>query len=62
MLLGKKQKFRGIFETQKAGKKTSSGEIVLNIRTLESPKVGQDLQVSGGVSVLCWHADPLQML
>ena len=46
-----KQKYRGMFETQKSGNKTSSGEIGLNIRTLESPKVGQD-QVSGGVSVL----------
>ena len=40
------------------GNKTSSGEIGLNIRTLASPKVGQD-QVSGGVSVLCWHASPV---
>ena len=39
-----------MFETQKSGNKTSSGEIGLNIRTLASPKVGQD-QVSGGVSV-----------
>ena len=35
--------------------KTSSEEIGLNIRTLASPKVGQ-AHVSGGVSVLCWHA------
>ena len=34
---------------------TSSGEIGLDIRTHASPTVGQD-QVSGGVSVLCWHA------
>ena len=26
--------------------------------TLASPKMGQD-QVSGGVSVLCWHAAPI---
>ena len=44
-----------MFETQKSGNKTSSGDIGLNIRTLASPKEGQD-QVSGGVSVLCWHA------
>ena len=50
-----KQKYRGMFETQKSRNKTSSGDIGLNIRTLASPKVGQD-QVSGGVSVLCWHA------
>ena len=50
-----KQKYRGMFETQKSGDKTSSGEIGINIRTLASPKVGQD-QVFGGVSVLCWHA------
>ena len=37
-----------MFETQKSGNKTSSGEIGLHIRTLASPKVGQD-QVSGGV-------------
>ena len=49
-----------MFETQKYGNKTSTGEIGLNIRTLASPKVGQD-QVSGGVSVLCWHEHPLQM-
>ena len=48
---GQKQKYRGMFETQKSRKKTSSGDIGLNIRTLASPEVGQD-QVSGGVSVL----------
>ena len=53
----KKQKYRGMFKTQKSGNKTSSREIGLNIRTLASPRVGQD-QVSGGVSVLCWHAAP----
>ena len=47
-----------MIETQKSGNKTSSGEIGLNIRTLASPKVGQD-QVSGGVSILCWHAEPV---
>ena len=52
------QKYRGMFETQKSGNKTSSGDIGLNIRTHASPKVGQD-QVSGGVSVLCWHAAPV---
>ena len=40
--VSKKQKYRGMFETQKSGDKTSSGEIGLNIRTLASPKVGQD--------------------
>ena len=49
-----KEKYRGMFEIQKSGDKTSSGEIGLDIRTHASPKVGQD-QVSGGVSVLCWH-------
>ena len=47
-----------MFETQKSGKKTNSGEIGLDIRTHASPKVGQD-QVSGGVSYLCWHAAPV---
>ena len=47
-----------MFETQKSGNKTNSGEIYLDIRTHASPKVGQD-QVSGGVSVLCWHAEPV---
>ena len=47
-----------MIEPQKSGDKTSSGEIGLNIRTLASPKVGQD-QVAGGVSVLCWHAAPV---
>ena len=46
-----------MFETQKFRYKTSLGEIGLNIRTLASPKVGQD-QVSGAVSVLCWHVAP----
>ena len=55
-----KQKYRGMFEslTQKSGNKTSSGEIGLNISTLASPEVGQG-QVSGGESVLCWHAAPV---
>ena len=53
-----KEKYRGLFEIQKSGGKTSSGEIGLDIRTHASPKVGQD-QVSGGVSVLCWHAAPV---
>ena len=44
-----------MFETQKSGNKTSSGEIGLDIRTHASPKVGQD-QVSGGV---CWYAAPV---
>ena len=48
-----------MFEIQKSGDKTSSGEIGLDIRTHASPKVGQD-QVSGGVSVLCWHAAPVE--
>ena len=47
-----------MFETQKSRNKTSSGDIGLNIRTLASPKVGQD-QVSGGVSVPCRHATPV---
>ena len=53
-----KQKYRGMFETQMSRNKTNSGDIGTNIRTLASPKVGQD-QVSGGVSVLCWHAAPV---
>ena len=52
------QKYRGMLETLKSGDRTSSGEIGINIRTLASPKVGQD-QVSGGVRVLCWHASPV---
>ena len=48
-----------MFETQKPGNKTSSVEIGLNIRTFASPKVGQG-QVSEGVSVLCWHATPVE--
>ena len=53
-----KEKYRGMFETQKSGNKTSSGEIGVDIRKHASPKVGKD-QVSGGVSVLCWHATPV---
>ena len=37
-----KQKYPGMFETQKSGNKASSSEIGLNIRTLASPKMGQD--------------------
>ena len=58
ILMEAKEKYRGVFEIQKSGDKTSSGEIGLDIRTHASPKVGQD-QVSGGVSVLCWHAAPV---
>ena len=47
-----------MFEIQKSGDKTSSGEIGLDIRTHASPKVGQD-QVSGGVSVPCRHSTPV---
>ena len=47
-----------MFEIQRSGDKTSSGEIGLDIRTHASPKVGQD-QVSGGVSVPCWHGTPV---
>ena len=47
-----------MFATQTPGNKTSSREIGLNIRTLASPKVGQD-KLSGGVNVLCWHAAPV---
>ena len=53
-----KEKYRGMFETQKSGNKTSSGEIGLDIKTHISPKAGQD-QVFGRVSVLCWHATPV---
>ena len=42
----------------KVRRQDNSGEIGLDIRTHASPKVGQD-QVSGGVSVLCWHAAPV---
>ena len=38
----KKQMYRGMFETEKSGNKTSSGETGLNIRTLAILKVGQD--------------------
>ena len=58
-LLITKQKYRGMFESQKSGNKTSSGEFGLDIRTHTSPKVGQD-QVSGGVSCI-GMPHPLQM-
>ena len=54
----RKREVPRVFEIQKSGDKTSSGEIGLDIRTHASPKVGQD-QVSGGVSVPCWHATPV---
>ena len=34
-----------MFETQKSGNKTSSGEIGLNIRTLASPKMDAIIQL-----------------
>ena len=34
-----KEKYRGVFEIQRSGDKTSSGEIGLDIRTHASPKV-----------------------
>ena len=40
-----KQKYRGMFETQKSRNKTSSGDISLNIRTLASPKVDKTLKL-----------------
>ena len=52
VLFNAKQKYRGMFETEKSGDKTSLGEIGLDIKTLASPKVGQD-KVFGGVNVLC---------
>ena len=53
-----KQKYRGMFEPKKSRNKTNSGGFDLNIRTLASPKVGQE-QMDGRVSVLCWHAAPV---
>ena len=41
-----KQKYRGMFETQKSRNKTSSGDIGLNIRTLASPKQNYYLLVT----------------
>ena len=35
-----------MFETHKFGNKTRSGEIDLNIRTLASPKVGQNIKIT----------------
>ena len=55
ILLKANEKYRGMFEFQRSGDKTSSGEIGLDIRTHASPKVGKG-QVSGGISVFCWHA------
>ena len=37
-----KEKYRGMFEIQKSGDKTSLGEIGLDITIHASPKVGQD--------------------
>ena len=37
-----KEKYRGVFEIQRSGDKTSSAEIGLDIKTHASPKVGQD--------------------
>ena len=53
-----KEKYRGMFEIQKSGDKTSSGEIGLDIRTHASPKTGTGPGVRRR-SVLCWHAAPV---
>ena len=58
LFYAQKEKYRGIFESQKSGNKTSSGQIGLDIRTHASPEVGQD-QVSGGVSFFCCHVAPV---
>ena len=63
IILGKayiklKEKYQGMFKTQKSGDKKSPGETDLDTRRHASPKVGQD-EVSGGVSILCWHAAPV---
>ena len=69
MKVGPWSPYEGLF---KGGKRSTEGcskfkspetrqvqeRLVLDIRTHASPKVGQD-QVSGGVSVLCWHAAPV---
>ena len=55
-----KEKYRGIFEIQMSGDKTSSGEMGPDIRTHASPKVGQD-QVSGGVTSSVGMPHPLHM-
>ena len=49
-----------MFETQKFGNKTSSGEIGLDIRTYASPKVGQD-QVPEEYASSVGMPHPLQM-
>ena len=54
----KNRSTEGCSKLKKSKNKTISGDIGLNIRTLASPKVGQD-QVSGGVSFPCWHATPV---
>ena len=56
--LKQKRSTEGCSKLKKSENKTSLGEIGLDMRTHASPKVGQD-QVSGGVSVLCWHATPV---
>ena len=50
-----------MLETKNFGNKTSSGEIGLKIRTLASPKVGQD-QGSGVVNIFCWLECMIQPL
>ena len=37
-----KEKFRGMFEFQRSGDKTSLGKIGIDIRKHAGPKVGQD--------------------
>ena len=51
----KQKRKRGMFDIQKSGNKTGSGDIIFDIRTHASPKMEQD-QVFEGVSVLCLHA------
>ena len=61
-----KEKYRGVFEIQKSGDKTSSGEIGLDIRTHASPNVGQqgrDKDFVKGWSLIFLHrTNPLANL
>ena len=49
-----------MFETQKSEKKTSSGEIGLDMRTHASPKVGQDQVSPPGELSYNWSGKGIQ--
>ena len=54
----KSKKYQGVFDV-KSKDMASSRNMFSTIGVQASPKIGGRNQVSGRVSVLCWHATPV---